>query len=75
MNRLKRTSAPEDLRDTDTAGPRKRSSTWQIGDVLTLGRERWAIRVLTDETVELEALNTDNIWWRTTLNRLPDKAA
>lgn len=76
MNKLQRASAPDDLRITDTTGPRPRTATWEVGDVVTIGRERWAVRTLTGEQVELEALNTTGgIWWTTTLDRLPDKAA
>lgn len=76
MNTLKRATAPDDLRITDTTGPRPHTETWAVGDVVTFGRERWAVRVLTDDAVELEALNAAaGIWWRTTLDRLPVKAA
>ena len=76
MSTLKRASAPDDLRETHPEGPRPRSVAWQVGDVVTFGRERWAVRVLTGDAVELEALNAaSGIWWRTTLDRLPVKAA
>lgn len=70
-----RGTAPDDLRIRDTTGPRRRSDDWSVGDVVTLGRERWAIRVITGTRVELEAFNTlSGIWWTTTLDRIPEKA-
>ena len=72
---LKRATAPDDLRITDTLGPRGRTATWQVGDIVTVGRERWVIRTLIARGVELEALSTiGGIWWTTTIDRLPEKA-
>jgi hypothetical protein len=55
--------------------PRRRTLTWQLGDTVTVGGIRYAIRNIHAETVELEALNTSTcgMWWTTTLTRLGRK--
>jgi len=71
-----RLADPIRLADHDPTGPRPHTTTWTVGDVVQVGRVRWIIRILTDHKVELEAANVPaGIWWRTTLDHLPDKAA
>lgn len=64
---------------THTIAPRKTRPSWQLGDLLTVGRTRWVIRRLDRSMgrVVLEAMNTTNHgeWWDTTLDRLPEKSA
>ena len=45
----------------------------ELGDVVTVGNVRWAIRSIRDDHVTLEALNSSAgaSVWHTTLNRLP----
>lgn len=52
-------------------------STWAVGDALTIGKTRWIIRVITGRRVELESANhvNHNIWWDTTVGKLPKKAS
>jgi hypothetical protein len=46
------------------------------GEAVHVGSTRWIIRTIIGDRVELEAGNTPaGIWWRTTLDRLPAKAA
>jgi hypothetical protein len=53
--------------------------TWRTGDVVIDGGTRYRIRALNPKTkkVTLEAMNATNaaIWWNTTTDRLPEKAA
>lgn len=55
--------------------PRPQALGWQIGDLVIVGSTRWVIRIIQGEKVELEAtsITAGGIWWRTTLDRLPDK--
>ncbi|WP_439593916.1 hypothetical protein [Microbacterium sp.] len=52
-----------------------KDKSWQVGDVVMIGRRRWIIRTLKPE-VTLVASNSGNhrIRWTTTLNNLPKKA-
>ena len=50
-------------------------SRWRVGDVVTIGRTRWAIRTVKSTAIVLEGLNTDRIVWRTSLDLLPRKGA
>lgn len=51
-----------------------RLDQWQVNDIVHVGTTRWIIRILDGQNVELEASNTSpGIWWRTTLDHLPDK--
>lgn len=73
---LMRATAPDDLRHTTADTPRRRSTAWEVGDVVYTGETRWIIRVITGDAVELEASSAAaGIWWRTTLANLPAKAA
>ena len=57
---------------------RKRTPRWQMGDTVLVGTKHWIIRVLTrDGRVELASANAVNadIWWRTTIDKLPEKTA
>ncbi len=57
-----------------TTLPRERTEQWTVGDLVQVGGTRWIIRTLTDVHVELEATSVSpGIWWRTTLDCLPDK--
>ena len=56
--------------------PRPKTEAWGEGDVVIVGRVRWAIRILQGEHVELEAMNVPSgMWWTTTLDRLPEKTS
>jgi hypothetical protein len=67
------------------SGPYKRKAklvidenAWKHDDLIILGSTRWIIRVIDHVTghVELEASNAAaGIWWRTTLDRLPQKVS
>ncbi|ALJ20394.1 hypothetical protein [Microbacterium sp. No. 7] len=60
---------------TMTEVPRPKTLTWEVGDVVQCGSVRWALRTITGQAVELEAMNVPHgIWWRTTLGELPAKA-
>lgn len=67
---------PIELRDHTTDAPRPKTAHWAVGDIVQRGSVRWCIRMITRQTVELEAMNAPaGIWWTTTLDQLPDKAA
>ncbi len=74
MNTLTRAAPPDDLRVLGDA-PRPLTAEWTVGDLVQVGSARWIIRTLRGENVELEASNAPaGIWWRTTLDRIPEKA-
>jgi hypothetical protein len=62
-----------------TLPPRELSASpqWRIDDTVLVDGKRWIIRALNRRTgaVELSSANTVNvdIWWRTTLDKLPEK--
>lgn len=58
-----------------TIPPRPKTKTWEVGDLVSIGSARWAIRTITKKAVELELMNNPNaaIWWNTTLANLPKK--
>ncbi len=60
-----------------TRPPRPKTTTWEVGDVLMVGRVRWAIRTITGTAVELESMSEPNAstWWTTDLANLPEKDA
>ena len=73
---LRRGTQPEDLRHQTTGAPRRRTAAWAVGDTMHVGATRWIIRSIIGENVELEASSAAaGIWWRTTIDRLPVKAA
>ena len=53
------------------------SPEWQVGETVVDGRRRWIIRALNRKTgqVALASANTVNadIWWNTTIDKLPEK--
>lgn len=63
-----------------TIAPRRKPKPkWVSGDLLTVGRTRYVIRVVySTGRVLLEAMNTVTakaLWWDTTLENLPEKTA
>lgn len=56
---------------------RKSSPQWRAGETVIVGATRWIIRILNRRTgaVELSSANTVNadIWWKTTIDKLPEK--
>lgn len=66
--------APIELRDHTTDAPCPKTDQWTVGDIVQCGSVRWCIRTITGDAVELEAMNApQGIWWRTTLDKLPEK--
>lgn len=50
------------------------AARWTVGDVVTLGSVRWAVRSVQGKRVQLEALNAlAGIIWNTTTDLLPEK--